>query len=136
MNTATLSLLPDYLRFKETSGYSIPPGRAACALNSAKTLAHWRIQEKSGRVRLRAEHEQENYFDVYGEPDTESERKAIVEQIERLGCWFIIAEYRCSHCGEWKHAASVGMCIYDNPLDPFQNDYVIGLMAETLDALN
>ncbi len=136
MKTETLALVPDYLRLKETNGYCTPPGRAACALNSARTLAQWREAEAAGRVRLRAEPEEGNYFDVYGEPDTEQQRKAIEQSIERDGCWFVIAEYLCRYCGQWKHADSIGMCIYANPLDPFENDYVVDLMATTLDALN
>lgn len=136
MNTETLSLVPSYFRFKDTGGYCTPPGRAACALNKARTLKQWRTAEAAGRVRLRAEPEQENYFDVYGEPDTEQERKAITEQIERDGCWLVVAEYLCRYCGQWKHGDSIGMCIYANPLDPFQNDYVTDLMAATLDKLN
>jgi hypothetical protein len=64
-------LVVDYRRFKETGGYCTPPGRAACALDKARTLAKWREAEADGRVRLRAEPERENYFDVYGKSDDE-----------------------------------------------------------------
>lgn len=124
----------DWRHFLATSGYCSPPGRAACALQSARTLAQWRELENGGLVRLKAEPEQENYFDVYGEPETAKERKAIEQQLDRDGCWIVIAEYFDGT--HWQQADSIGMCSgYSNPTDPFQNDYVTDLMRSAIKAI-
>jgi hypothetical protein len=136
------TIAEDYRKFRETSGYCVPPGKAACALRSARVLAEWRKAEKAGLVRLRAEEEQESYFDAYGKPEDEKECESIIKEIERNGCWRVISEVRtggdCWRTGSeywkhWEHADSVGMCVgYENPLDPFQNDYVIDMMRAAL----
>lgn len=132
----------DYFRrFLASGGYCIPPGRAACALAKARIFEQWRDAEEAGLVRLRAEPEDESYFSVYGEPggyrdarghwvSAEEERKAIVEQIERDGCWCVLSEVWTGE--RWEVADSIGMCIYSNPCDPFQNDYVPDLMSSAL----
>lgn len=135
----------NFQRFLATQGYSTPPGRTACALNSAKILAQWREMVSAGRVKIEAKPEDENYFDVFGKPEgytsaagrhisADEERKEIEAQIERNGCWCVVAYY---HDGNrWQWADSIGMCVgYSNPCDPFQNDYVIDLMASALKAL-
>lgn len=38
-------------------------------MTNEKLIADWGRAESAGLVRLRAEHEQENYFDVWGLPD-------------------------------------------------------------------
>lgn len=35
----------------------------------------------------------------------------------------------------WQHADSIGMCVYADPFDPFENAYVNDLMRNALDAL-
>jgi hypothetical protein len=127
------TIAEDYRKFKETSGYCTPPGKAACALRSARVLADWRKAEKAGLVRLLAEEEQENYFDTYGTPDDPKEVKAIADTIDRLGCYRIYTETWVN--GRWLFADSIGMCVYRNPLDPFENCYVIDLMQEALDLI-
>jgi hypothetical protein len=102
--------------------------------------------EDGGKVRLRAEPEQESYFDVYGEPEgytgihgkrvsAEDAHKELAEILDRDGAWVVIAEYRIGD-DEWEHADSVGMCSYADPLDPVQNCYVADLMQSALDALD
>src|SRR5687767_13706853 len=96
--------LRDYFRrFLEAGAYCTPPGRAACALDNARTLLEWDALEADGLVRLRAEPECESYFDIFGAPayvnihgrrvSAEQARAEIVEQIERDGCWWVVAEY-------------------------------------------
>ncbi len=135
-------LFKDWQRFRETSGYCTPPGRAACAIRSARTLAEWRVLESAGLVRLRAEPEQESYFSVFGEPDgyegangrrvsAEQARKEMEEIIERDGNWCVVSQYWDGE--KWRHADSIGQCTgYSNPIDPFCNDYVVGLMASAI----
>lgn len=128
----TTRLRKDFQRFLETGGYCTPPGRTACALSRAKTLAKFRDLESRRLVRITAEPEEDNYFDVYGEPDSKRERDEIIRQIELHGCWWIVAEW--FNGDEWEYADSIGMCVYDRPLDPFCNDYVSDLMSSAIDA--
>jgi hypothetical protein len=122
------------------SGYN-----AKDALRAAKTWDAFTDAERDGLVRLRAEPEQESYFDVYGEPEgftalngrrvtAEQEREEIAGMIDRDGCWWIVAEWQDSD-GFWHAADSVGMCIYRSPLDPGDNWYIPDLMQSALDAL-
>ena len=115
-----------YKRFREHGK------TAQDALRSANVLAKFRKMESRGLVRLRAEPEEENYFDVYGEPENEKDKKAIIHSIETYGCYWIVSERACSKCGTFEHKDSIGMCIYKNPLDPFENDYVIDLMENAI----
>ncbi len=134
----------DFRKFLETGGYCTPPGRAACALDSARTLANWREAEGAGLVRLRSEPEEENYFDVYGEPEAyegangrrvtaEMAKAQIVETLENWGCFCVISEV--FEDGEWVHADSIGFCVYEDPLDPFDNSYVVDLMAKAMEQI-
>ena len=109
--------------------------RAACALRSAKTLAEWREAERAGLVRLVAEPEREDYFAVFGREDNEKYQKAMEQTLERDGCWHVFSQVNHgSESGDkWVFADGVGMCVYRNPLDPFENDYVIDLMRSALD---
>jgi hypothetical protein len=97
------------------------------------TIETFRALESDGLVRLRALPETESYFDVYGEPDSAQERQEIIDQIERTGCWFVVSEYLAD--GQWHHADSIGMCVYNRPLDPAENCYVEDLMRAAIDAL-
>jgi hypothetical protein len=127
-----------YERFR-ASGMNPPQ-----AWRAAKILRQWG-ETSSEQVRLVAEGEQENYFDVYGEPDAytniygkrvsaEQARKELIEQIERNGCYCIHSEYFDGE--DWQLADSVGMCAgYRNVLNPFENWYVVDLMQAALDAM-
>lgn len=115
---------------------------ASQALHSAKAVIDWEPLEDAGLVRLRAEPEQESYFDVYGELEgyegangrrvsAEQERKELIDTIDRDGCWCIVAEYFDGQ--KWRHADSIGMCTgYKNPLSPVENAYVSDLMRSTI----
>jgi hypothetical protein len=95
----------------------------------------FRNLERHGFVRLRAEPEQESYFDVFGNPETPEERQEIMDRLNLHGCWCVFSEFRGDD-GRWHHADSIGMCAgYQNVLDPEENDYVCDLMASAVNAL-
>lgn len=139
-------LRKDWLKFMDTNGYCTLPGRAACALASTRTLEEWREAEAAGLVRLRAEEEQESYMDCYGEPEAytdingrrvsaEKAREELCELLDSKGCWWVCSEVWTGD--EWEHADSIGMCAgYDDPLSPFENCYVPGLMRAALDQIS
>lgn len=99
-------------------------------------------------VRISAEPEYENYFDVYGEPcgytdphgryhSPEQERKDIEQQIERDGCYCVVAYYFDDIDNKWVPTDSVGMCVgYKNVLSPVENAYVADLMRSAVKAYN
>jgi hypothetical protein len=95
----------------------------------------FRNLESNGFVRIRAEEEQESYFDVFGNPDSPEERQEIVDRLNLNGCWCVTSEFMGDD-GRWHHADSIGMCTgYQNVLDPEENDYVCDLMASAVNAL-
>ena len=116
-----------YFRARK-SGYS-----AAESHRAAKIVQAF---EERDDVRIVCEPEQADYFSVYGEPEgylgvngrrisAEQERKDLEDQLDRLGCWIVVAEVRCPHCGTWKSVDSVGMNTgYADPCDWLQNVYV------------
>jgi len=129
-----------YAQFRANPSMIHTGRNAECALRCARTLARFRELESHGLVRLRAEEEQENYFDVYGREDSEKYQKQMEETLQRYGCWWIVAEWltgeeACDGSDEWEQADSIGMCVYYDPLSPFENCYVIGLMQSAIDAL-
>ena len=86
-------------------------------------------------VRLRAEEEQESYFDVYGEPDSAQEREELVRLIDLYGCWRIVTEVFIG--GAWHHCDCVGCCAgYRNVLDPRENAYVIDIMRSAIEMID
>ena len=97
------------------------------------TIETFRALESDSLVRLRAFPETDSWFDVYGEPDSPEERQEIIDQIDRDGCWCVLSEFYAD--GAWHHADSVGMCVYNRPLDPAENCYVEDLMRAAIDAL-
>lgn len=120
-----------FQKFLENGGYCTPPGRAACALDNARAVLEFRT---TPGVRLRREPEREDYFSVYGDGDAES-RKFVQKTIDQWGLYWVVSEFRAPN-GEWMYADSIGMCIYENPLDPFQNCYVPELMRAAIEKRN
>lgn len=111
------------------------------AWRNAKTLALWRKAEAFGLVRLRQREECDSCQSVFGDEhevwrnghklSKEASQKDLKEMLERDGVWVCISEY--FHLGKWIPADSIGMCVgYNDPLDPFENCYIIELMAAAL----
>ncbi len=125
----TLTLQREYAQARK-AGYS-----ARESLRTARILREWDNLESAGLVRLRAEGEQEGYFDVYGEPVSAKERAEIERYLDLWGCYCCLAEYLDTR-GTWQVADSIGMCVYANPLDPLENWYIPDLMQSAIDSAN
>lgn len=100
------------------------------ALQAARTLASWEDSEAQGLVRLRCE------------IDTDADVSWMDAKQWDGMAYGSIGEYRlpeCECCGlqsDWMVASSVwGHIGYNDVLDPFENCYIVDIMAETLDAL-
>lgn len=129
-----------FAQFRAHSPFMLVGHNAAQALSAARTLLRFRELESQGLVRLRTEPEQENYFGVYGMEDNPKHQKQMEETIERLGCDWVVAEWNtgeeaCDGSDEWEQADSIGMCVYEDSTDPFENCYVIELMQSAIDAV-
>ncbi len=139
MKTLTINkdLLKTYKQFRTHSPFMLVGRNAELALNSAKTLLKFRELEAAGKVRMCADVEEENYFDVYGEPETTKQKEAICESIESNGIYYVYSQVdnACDCCGrdDWETADGVGMCVYSNPVDPFENGYVIDMMRAAIE---
>lgn len=134
----------DYRRAR-TAGYTAT--EAKCIADAIQ-----RFTSLGEDVRLTSTVEDEGYFDVYGTPEgyttangqkvtaVEATRE-IARSIALFGCWRVVAEYRTeedphfSRCDQWEIADTIGMCVYENPLCPFENAYVADLMNAACDAL-
>ncbi len=131
MNAQLIKL---YAQFRHNMPFVLVGSNAKLALDSAKTLLAFREAESKGLVRMLAEPEDESYFQVYGYPDTKKEREEMERIIERDGCWRSASEWFDGD--SWNHADSCGMHTgYSDPLDPFENGYIIQEMQAALDAL-
>lgn len=128
-------LIKTYKAFRSAKLGGIVGENAKSCLWSARVLLNFRKLENYELVRLDKTHEEENYFDVYGEEENESFKKAIINSIERFGCFRVYSEVKCKACESWELVDSIGMCIYESPLNPFENDYVIDLMHSAIKSL-
>jgi hypothetical protein len=100
-------------------------------VQNAKTLVAFEEYAAAGLVRIVKSEEQENYFDVYGKPDTAEEYEELVRTLDRYGVWFVEAEVWNGE--EWEGVDGVGMCAgYSDPCCPFQNCYVIEFMRQAI----
>lgn len=104
------------------------------------TLENVEMGDNFGMVRLGVEPDQDNYFDIYGEPEgytnadgaevtAEQERQDIIDLIDRDGIWWVFAEYRISPRHPWEIGDSIGMIIGAN--NPYEDD----LKSTTIDQL-
>jgi hypothetical protein len=107
--------------------------KAINAFFSAKTLCEFKALEEIGQARIKIQYEEENYFHVFGEPESEKERRYIVATIEKFGLWYVKAEVKCPCCGQWEHVEGIGMIIANDPADPYENEYAIDLMQAAID---
>lgn len=126
-----------YRKFRSIGIGGIVGQDAMNCLRAARIVDEFENGEYSEYVRIEAKPETDNYFDVYGkECISAKEDKRIQEQIENLGVWCISAEYRLdTDSDKWEMTDSIGMCIYENPVSPFENEYVIDLMDSALKAV-
>ena len=157
MNPKLIQLYHECRRWKP---FMLSGRDAECSLSSARTLFRFRELEARGLVRMRAEPEDESYFDVFGEPEgyinkqghwvsAEKEREEQLENFEAKGVWVTFSEFWCGDLDEdgnpeclyadghnSETADSCGMHTgYNDPLDPFENCYVIGEMAEAVERM-
>lgn len=134
-------LVAMYLEMRLKKPFMLVGRDAACSLRAAKTLLAFRLAESDGLVRMRCEPEQEAYdmgdliCERNGHPiSKEQARKEMVEILERNGVWWTVSEFFDGK--GWRQADSCGMHAgYKNPLDPFENCYVIDEMQSALDTL-
>lgn len=108
--------------------------QALLAWRKARVLVKWEEMEDAGIVRLKKEEERESYWDVYGKPESEKDKRETNKLIERFGCWYVYGEYKCQCCGSWNHGDSIGMVMDPDPLS-VNNPYLIDVMHETIRAL-
>jgi hypothetical protein len=97
----------------------------------------------TGSIRLIAEPECENYFDVYGLPEAytnangrrvsaKQATKEMEDLLERNGCYYVASEVFDGE--DWVHADSIGMIVENRPTDWGYNPYVPHLLRAALDA--
>ena len=122
-----------YSKFKANKPFMLEGRDSEMSLRAAKTLLKWEELENRGLVRIKAEDEEESYFDVFGREDDKEQQKATEDLIERWGCVYVSTEYFDG--SSWQLADSIGMCVYENPTSPFENCYVIDLMNECIEQL-
>jgi hypothetical protein len=139
-------LLKLYHQCRRDKPFMLVGRDAECSLRSARTILAFREKESEGKVRMRAEPEEESYLSVYGDDELrnaernghpvpyEKAREELVEMLDDKGVWFTVSEWFDGN--EWHHADSCGMHTgYDDPLDPFENCYVVQEMQAALDKL-
>ena len=118
----------EYLRLADRRPERQPPPQEARHTPGNRA---WDAAEAKGLVRMVVEPEQENYFDVYGEPDTQEERDLIIANIEAEGLNMFASQYRKSRADDWETADSIGMIIGDLADTGYEDD----LKQAALDAL-
>jgi hypothetical protein len=125
-----------YRQFRNDDG-GIVGENAKWALRHAKTLATFRTLESQGLVRIVAEPETDNYFDVYGDLTENPRQLAELERtLELYGVRWVAADFFNPYTEEWETADSIGMCTgYSDPTSPFENCYVPQLMRSAIDRL-
>jgi hypothetical protein len=97
--------------FLENDGYCTPPGRAACALESARLEAEW---EGCDTIRFRWVYDDD--LDLSWDEDGSIREGLESGRLEAFGC---ILEQRCKACGEWEHVDSLFGIIVASLNDPY-----------------
>lgn len=142
----TKELIELYHKCRRDKPFMLVGRDAECSLSAARTILRFRELESEGLVRMRAEPEEESYRDVFGDPEpwdrnghprTQKEADEELDEIlDRLGCWWTVAEWRKDEDSEWEQADSCGMHTgYEDPIDPFENCYVVQEMQSAIDAI-
>jgi len=104
---------------------------ASRAKESASILEIFQWMEETGKVRIRTEVEEDYYpcFDMMEERDIQNLQK----YIDMWGCFYVTTEFlTCKKCGTFEHADSIGFCVYQEPENPFENEYVIDMMDRAI----
>jgi hypothetical protein len=81
-------------------------------------------KEIGDNIRIMRSPEQDSYYNLFGSPEpylredgtgvnADEAYTEIVNMIEDDGFWIYYAQYRCSCCGSWVIADSLGGCIGD-----------------------
>jgi len=123
-----------YKQFKAERPAHVVGQFSANCLQYAKILQVF--DDLGDSVRIQCEPEEENYYDVYGIPESDKEKRQLAESLEK-GCWYVFSEYKCPCCGQWNRADGIGMCVgYNDPCLPFENNYVIDLMDSAVKQFN
>lgn len=118
-------LLDLYRRFRKAGIGGIVGQDAANCLDAARTVMEWEEVESAGLVRIESRPD-----DSYDPTDEDLEENS---RYRRDGAWGIVGQYFFD--GKWVSADSVWGCVgYNDPGCPFDNPYVIDIMAETLEA--
>ena len=144
----TKELIEMYRKCRKHKPFMLVGRDAECSLSAARTILRFLELESDGLVRMRAEPEEESYFDVYGDGELhhaernghpipyEQAKKELIEMLDLHGVWWTVAEWRPDENCEWFQADSCGMHAgYEDALDPFENCYVVQEMQSAIDAL-
>ena len=100
------------------------------------TPTPWIAEATNARGEIEIEADSTGRGYVHGGQDTVIARIPM-RPLDRKDAEFIVRAVKFSrlHLGdEWQHADSIGMCCYRDPLDPFENCYVVDLMKSAIDA--
>lgn len=138
---ATQEIVDLYRKFRKHSPFMLVGENARLALESAKTLARWKELEENGFVKIEKEFDDDpdpSFYDTWEHLSERTREKYKQEYCE--DCWGVFVSFApeaCPHCGrcdDWEQADSIwGCACYDDPCDPFENCYVIGMMREAIE---
>jgi hypothetical protein len=107
---------------------------AKLALSSAKVLERWRELESLGLAKIDAEPETEpdsSFYDMW-EHLSDRTRDELKERYCD-DCWQVTSWHRADTESEWEFSDSIGNCAgYADVTSPFENAYVIDLMASAI----
>jgi len=108
---------------------------AECSLLAARAVIAFRKLADDGKVRIIAEHDDQEYDWGDIEPTSND-----IAMLNRLGVWVVSVEVfkGCDKCGrgEWEYVDSIGGCAgYENPTSEYENCYVSEMMETAVKAV-